>query len=80
MKECCACCGTSANIDGCINQHGDWVCVDCWYTGDARRDGFVAKSAVPADFFGTYPKHCYDSLLAACKADGAEDPEEENSQ
>lgn len=42
------------NVDGAIDQHGDFVCVDCFATGEAQLSGRMAAALSPApDIFGS---------------------------
>jgi len=47
---CCAICG-SRGYDGAFDANGDFICVDCWATGEAI--GRTAVSFRPA--FTPYP-------------------------
>ncbi len=42
----CVLCGQK-NVDGAVDQFGDFVCVDCFATGDAAVAGRVAKVLAP---------------------------------
>ena len=35
------------NVDGAMDQCGDFVCVDCWATGEAKFSGRKAKVLSP---------------------------------
>lgn len=49
----CKLCG-QGNVDGAIDQFGDFVCVDCFATGEAYLAGRKAKVLSPApDIFGS---------------------------
>ncbi|OPY64117.1 MAG: hypothetical protein A4E56_00171 [Pelotomaculum sp. PtaU1.Bin065] len=51
----CVLCGQK-NVDGAIDHFGDFVCVDCFATGEARCDGRTAKTLAPV------PGYDYSSL------------------
>jgi len=42
----CALCGQK-NVDGAIDQFGDFICVDCLALGEARFAGRKAKVLTP---------------------------------
>jgi hypothetical protein len=51
----CVLCGQE-NVDGAIDQFGDFVCVDCWALGEAQYVGCKAKILAPV------PGYDYSSL------------------
>ncbi len=64
----CAICGLSGDYDGAIDDSGDWVCVDCWASGEAYCSGRTAVSAAPAQGIITthYPQELCRRFVAAC--------------
>ena len=50
----CILCG-QRNLDGAIDNIGDFVCVDCWYDGTAHHEGREARLAAPVE--GLIPTH-----------------------
>jgi hypothetical protein len=63
----CVICGQK-NVDGAVDNNGDYVFADCWADGSAGFEGRVAKSAVPADVpYGVnYPPESFKRFLDAC--------------
>lgn len=51
----CVLCGQK-NVDGAIDQFGDFVCVDCFALGEAKLAGRTAKILAPV------PGYDYSSL------------------
>lgn len=43
----CVLCG-QRNVDGALNQSGDFVCIDCFADGNAHFMGMRATNIVPA--------------------------------
>lgn len=50
--QCCELC-EQKNVDGALNQHGTYICVDCWADGSAKAEGYVALEFVGANV--SYP-------------------------
>ena len=66
----CILCG-SRDYDGAFDDHDDFICVDCWATGEAV--GHIAKMASPAPFAFPvkYPAETLNRFVNACnKANG----------
>ena len=63
----CAICG-QANVDGAIDQAGEYICVDCWADGSAYYEGRMAHTFLPAPspFMVDYPHHVAQNFLDAC--------------
>jgi hypothetical protein len=49
MSKCILC--GQRNVDGAIDQYGDFICVDCWALGDAKMNGRTAKTLAPVPGF-----------------------------
>ncbi len=64
----CAICGLSGDYDGAIDDLGDWVCVDCWASGEADYHGRTAVSASPAQgpVPTYYPSDMRQRFVDAC--------------
>lgn len=63
----CVICGQS-NVDGAMDNFGDYVCVDCWANGEAAFEGRVAEAFVPAQvsYHVDYPVDMQQRFLDAC--------------
>ena len=62
---CCAICG-SRSYDGAFDANGDFICVDCWATGEAI--GRTAVAACPAytPYPVNYPRGMGQRFVDAC--------------
>ena len=62
---CCAICG-SRGYDGAFDANGDFICVDCWATGEAI--GRTAVSFCPAvtSYHVHYPAKIGQDFVDAC--------------
>jgi len=69
----CAICG-QRNVDGAIDDFGDYICVDCWATGEAAMEGRRAVSFVPAvvPYQVEYPAEVVQKFLDGCNWAGKE--------
>lgn len=67
----CAMCSQS-DVDGAMDSHGDYVCVDCWASGEAAHEGRTAKAFVPAatSYDVHYPAEMKQRFLDACNRKG----------
>ena len=63
MTRCILC---GSNYDGCLNEDGDFICVDCWADGSAI--GHTAVAAVPTEFplYVNYPAEMLNRFVDAC--------------
>lgn len=63
----CAICG-QRNVDGAIDDCGDYICIDCWASGEAGAGGRYAVIAVPAitSYHVDYPPEMHERFLRAC--------------
>lgn len=63
----CVICG-QRNVDGALNENGEYVCLDCWVVGEASARGMIAVEAVPAkvSYPVYYPPDVTQRLLDAC--------------
>ena len=63
IKLRCALCG-QRNVDGAIDQFGDFVCVDCFAEGEARFHGRKAEVLAPVPGYN-YSGLNHNKILAA---------------
>ncbi|WP_064214564.1 hypothetical protein [Anoxybacillus flavithermus] len=63
----CVICG-QGYVDGAIDGFGDYVCVDCWASGEAEYEGREAVEFVEADvpYYVDYPSESVARFLDAC--------------
>lgn len=63
----CAICGQS-NVDGAMDNFGDYVCVDCFASGEAAFDGREAETFIPAQvpYDVEYPVDVQQRFVDAC--------------
>ena len=45
MSKCAIC--EQKNVDGAIDQFGQFICVDCWAFGEAKACGSIAVKSSP---------------------------------
>ena len=65
----CAICG-QRNVDGATDQFGDFVCVDCFATGEAKFAGREAKTLAPVpgyDYSGQNHREILDAFNGRVK-------------
>lgn len=62
----CSLCG-SKNYDGAVDNIGDFICVDCWADGSARKKGRIAETFVPANTYYAvnYPQEMKQRIIDA---------------
>lgn len=67
----CAICG-QRNVDGAMDNFGDYVCVDCWASGEAAMEGRHAETFVPAvvPYPVDYPEEVVQQFLDGCNSAG----------
>lgn len=63
----CVLCG-QRDVDGAIDQCGQYVCVDCWASGEAAMSGLQAQAFVGANvpYAVSYPAEMQRRFLDAC--------------
>lgn len=63
----CAMC-SQRDVDGAVDDSGEYVCVDCWASGEARFAGRTATSFMPAivPYSVNYPSAMQQRFLDAC--------------
>ena len=56
------------DVDGALDQNGNYVCVDCWANGEAYMRGMKATVFTPASFCMPvdYPTDMQERFLDAC--------------
>jgi hypothetical protein len=66
----CVICG-SRGYDGCLDEGGDYVCVDCWANGEAAIQGRRADTYVPAEFYThvDYSAEMQRNFVRACNGE-----------
>lgn len=63
----CVICG-QRNVDGAMDNFGDYVCLDCWANGEAHSQMRQAQAFVPAvtPYQVDYPMEMQKKFLEAC--------------
>jgi len=67
----CVICGQK-NVDGAIDQHGDFVCVDCFATGEASMAGRKAEVLAPVpgyDYSGLNHRKILDAYNTGAESE-----------
>ena len=64
----CAVCGGPDFYDGCIDSDGEYVCLDCWASGEAQdRTATVATFASEDKI--EYPNEMRQNFVKACNGE-----------